>query len=80
MYIYDISIYMYVYIRTCIHIYIYVYMIACLNMYLCMSILCVYDPRNQGHMNEGYQASSYAWDHQSGCTSHESEVLSDALG
>ena len=55
-------------------------MIACLNMYLCMSILCVYDPRNQGHMNEGYQASSYAWDHQSGCTSHESEVLSDALG
>ena len=25
-------------------------------MYLCMSILCVYDPRNQGHMNEGYQA------------------------
>ena len=82
MYIYiHISIYMHVYIRTCIHTYIYMY-----NIYICtwlfkyvsmyVYLMCIWSQKS-GTYERGLSSSSYAWDHQSGCTSHESEVLSD---
>ena len=85
----DIYVYIYthIYIHACIytymysHIYIYMY-----NIYICtwlfkyvsmyVYLMCIWSQKS-GTYERGLSSSSYAWDHQSGCTSHESEVLSD---